>query len=286
MRRSRRSATRSSWSAATGLWNVHVHVDDVGAAVEAGIEAGRPHRVRVTHFAEQAAAARAAHRRPHRPPDRGGRRRPTAWRRCSPRPAPRSSRAGPAAGRAPAGARRDPRHRGGRGRRPPQRRRLRPGRPDRRAHRRGRRGRPGRGDPHPGAGAGPRRARGPRAGPQLRPGRPRDDRDRPPRPPRRRHGRGASRRSRWPARASPATSWAWSRATSRWSATTSSAVAVDVLERLLGGGGELVTVVAGGEGPTDLADRCAAYVEEHHPHVDVLVYDGGQDRYPLLVAVE
>ncbi len=39
-----------------GLWNVHVHVDDVGAAVEAGIEAGRPHRVRVTHFAEQACA--------------------------------------------------------------------------------------------------------------------------------------------------------------------------------------------------------------------------------------
>ena len=37
-----------------GLWNVHVHVDDVGAAIEAGIEAGRPHRVRVTHFAEQA----------------------------------------------------------------------------------------------------------------------------------------------------------------------------------------------------------------------------------------
>ena len=39
-----------------GLWNVHVHVDDVGAAIEAGIEAGRPHRVRVTHFAEQVAA--------------------------------------------------------------------------------------------------------------------------------------------------------------------------------------------------------------------------------------
>jgi DAK2 domain fusion protein YloV len=41
-----------------GLWNVHVHTDDVGAAVEAGIEAGRPHRVRVTHFAEQVGAAR------------------------------------------------------------------------------------------------------------------------------------------------------------------------------------------------------------------------------------
>ncbi len=43
-----------------GLWNVHVHVDDVGAAIEAGIEAGRPYRVRVTHFAEQVAEARRA----------------------------------------------------------------------------------------------------------------------------------------------------------------------------------------------------------------------------------
>lgn len=38
------------------LWNVHVHVDDVGAAVEAGILAGRPHRIKVTHFATQIAA--------------------------------------------------------------------------------------------------------------------------------------------------------------------------------------------------------------------------------------
>ncbi|MDH6129669.1 DAK2 domain-containing protein [Kitasatospora sp. GP82] len=43
-----------------GLWNVHVHVDDAGAAVEAGVEAGRPHRIRITHFAE--AAARAGER--------------------------------------------------------------------------------------------------------------------------------------------------------------------------------------------------------------------------------
>ncbi len=35
-------------------WNVHVHVDDVGAAVEAGIEAGRPHRIRITHFRDAA----------------------------------------------------------------------------------------------------------------------------------------------------------------------------------------------------------------------------------------
>ncbi|MFJ1597080.1 DAK2 domain-containing protein [Streptomyces sp. NPDC088261] len=33
-----------------GLWNVHIHVDDAGAAVEAGVEAGRPYRIRITHF--------------------------------------------------------------------------------------------------------------------------------------------------------------------------------------------------------------------------------------------
>jgi DAK2 domain fusion protein YloV len=51
-----------------GLWNVHVHIDDVGAAVEAGIEAGRPHRIRVTHFAEQIErlGAAAERRRPGR----------------------------------------------------------------------------------------------------------------------------------------------------------------------------------------------------------------------------
>jgi hypothetical protein len=35
------------------VWNVHVHVNDVGAAIEAGVEAGRPHRIAVTRFADQ-----------------------------------------------------------------------------------------------------------------------------------------------------------------------------------------------------------------------------------------
>lgn len=35
------------------LWSVHVHVDDVGAAIEAGIDAGRLRRVIVTNFADQ-----------------------------------------------------------------------------------------------------------------------------------------------------------------------------------------------------------------------------------------
>ncbi len=36
-----------------GLWNCHVHTDDIGGAVEAGIEAGRPRHVRVTDLLEQ-----------------------------------------------------------------------------------------------------------------------------------------------------------------------------------------------------------------------------------------
>jgi DAK2 domain fusion protein YloV len=46
-----------------GLWNVHVHTDDVGAAIEAGIDAGRPHRIRVTRIADQL-GRRAATGRP------------------------------------------------------------------------------------------------------------------------------------------------------------------------------------------------------------------------------
>ncbi|GAA2525602.1 DAK2 domain-containing protein [Streptomyces levis] len=47
-----------------GLWNVHVHVDDAGAAVEAGIEAGRPHRIRITHFGAQDVHTTGAERAP------------------------------------------------------------------------------------------------------------------------------------------------------------------------------------------------------------------------------
>lgn len=39
-----------------GLFTVHVHVNDVGAAIEAGIEAGRPHRITVVRFSDQMAA--------------------------------------------------------------------------------------------------------------------------------------------------------------------------------------------------------------------------------------
>ena len=68
------------------------------------------------------------------------------------------------------------------------------------------------------------------------------------------------------------------------------AVATDVLDRLLGGGGELVTIVAGAPSDDGRPGRPGPaqrqWVEEHHPHVDVVVYDGGQERYPLLMSVE
>ncbi len=62
-------------------------------------------------------------------------------------------------------------------------------------------------------------------------------------------------------------------------------VAIDVLGRMLGGGADLVTLVAG-DGAGDLAERAAAWVDVHYPHLDVVVYDGGQERYPLLLSVE
>jgi uncharacterized protein len=36
-----------------GLWNCHIHTDDIGAAIEAAIDAGRPSKIRVTDLHEQ-----------------------------------------------------------------------------------------------------------------------------------------------------------------------------------------------------------------------------------------
>ncbi|MGO8825069.1 MAG: DAK2 domain-containing protein [Acidimicrobiales bacterium] len=36
-----------------GLWNCHIHTNDIGAAVEAGVLAGKPERIRVTDLDEQ-----------------------------------------------------------------------------------------------------------------------------------------------------------------------------------------------------------------------------------------
>jgi DAK2 domain fusion protein YloV len=55
-------AFRDAWSAigdsivvvgGEGLWNCHIHTNDIGGAIEAGIDAGRPHNVRVTDLFEE-----------------------------------------------------------------------------------------------------------------------------------------------------------------------------------------------------------------------------------------
>jgi DAK2 domain fusion protein YloV len=55
-------AFRESWASigdsivvvgGDGIWNCHVHTNDIGAAVEAGIDAGRPHQIRITDLMEQ-----------------------------------------------------------------------------------------------------------------------------------------------------------------------------------------------------------------------------------------
>jgi DAK2 domain fusion protein YloV len=269
-----------------GLWNVHVHVDDVGAALEAGIEAGRPHRVQVTHFADQV--------------ERQVARRPAAQRTGR---AVVVVAAGAGLGELflQAGATVVP---GGPGRRPSTGQVL---------------------EALTSAGAAEvivlpndrdsiaaaeAAARTARAETDLRvaviatnaqvqglaalavhePGRPFEQDI-----------------LEMTAAARHARSGAVTIA-ARQAMTTAGpcepgdvlgavegdfvlvgddlfAVAADVLERLLGGGGELVTLVAGADGG-DLAERCAAHLAATRPTVDVVVYDGGQPRYPLLVGVE
>ncbi len=64
---------RSAWGAlgdsivvvgGDGIWNCHVHTDDIGGAIEAGIAVGRPRDIRVTDLLEQVADREAAHGEP------------------------------------------------------------------------------------------------------------------------------------------------------------------------------------------------------------------------------
>jgi dihydroxyacetone kinase-like predicted kinase len=268
-----------------GLWNVHVHVDDVGAAVEAGIEAGRPHRVRVTHFAEQLE----------------GRTTPRAVQRTGRAVVVVAAGAGLGDLFGQAGATVVP---GGAGRRPSTGQLLEaitsagaaevivlPN--DR--------------DSVAAAEAAARTARmengvrvaviatnaqvqGLAALAVHEPGRSFEQDI-----------------LEMTAAARHARSGAVTVAV-RQAMTTAGpcepgdvlgaiegdfvvigddlfTVATEVLERLLGGGGELVTLVGGADGG-DLADRCAEHLGATRPTVDVVAYAGGQQRYPLLIGVE
>jgi dihydroxyacetone kinase-like predicted kinase len=59
-----------------------------------------------------------------------------------------------------------------------------------------------------------------------------------------------------------------------------------LLDRMLGGGGELATLVLGADAPPELEDILRAHAGQAWPFVDLQSYAGGQPRYHLLVGVE
>jgi hypothetical protein len=63
-------------------------------------------------------------------------------------------------------------------------------------------------------------------------------------------------------------------------------VAIEVIGRMMAAGGEFVTVVTGADTSPDLAEAVVDRVRQEHPEADTVVYEGGQPRYPLLLGVE
>ena len=53
-----------------GTWNCHIHTDDIGAAIEAAIDCGRPWNIRVTDLTEQVEEERSVARAPPNRQDR------------------------------------------------------------------------------------------------------------------------------------------------------------------------------------------------------------------------
>jgi dihydroxyacetone kinase-like predicted kinase len=59
-----------------------------------------------------------------------------------------------------------------------------------------------------------------------------------------------------------------------------------ILTGMLAVGGELVTIVLGAEAGPDLREGLPAWLAEQHPLAEVLVHDGGQPLWPVIVGVE
>ncbi|HWM04847.1 MAG TPA: DAK2 domain-containing protein [Actinophytocola sp.] len=62
--------------------------------------------------------------------------------------------------------------------------------------------------------------------------------------------------------------------------------ACGVVERLLGMGGELVTVLLGAGAPDELAEELTDYLRREHPETELVVYHGGQTDEVLILGVE
>jgi DAK2 domain fusion protein YloV len=59
-----------------------------------------------------------------------------------------------------------------------------------------------------------------------------------------------------------------------------------LLDRMLGGGGELVTLVLGADAPPEMAEHLRGHVHRTWPFIELQCYAGGQPRYHLLAGVE
>ena len=63
-------------------------------------------------------------------------------------------------------------------------------------------------------------------------------------------------------------------------------VTISVLDQILSPAGEMVTVVLGEGDSEGVEARVTEYLRQERPEVDLVVYDGGQENYPLFIAVE
>jgi dihydroxyacetone kinase-like predicted kinase len=59
-----------------------------------------------------------------------------------------------------------------------------------------------------------------------------------------------------------------------------------LLDRLLGGGGELVTLVLGAHAPVDLGEQIVDHLRRAWPAIEVQTYHGGQPHHHLMIGVE
>jgi dihydroxyacetone kinase-like predicted kinase len=62
--------------------------------------------------------------------------------------------------------------------------------------------------------------------------------------------------------------------------------ATRLLDRMLSGGGELVTILPGASAPAGMLDSLAEFVREQHREVEFTGYPGGQSEPVLLLGVE
>ncbi|HRA45636.1 MAG TPA: dihydroxyacetone kinase, partial [Phycicoccus sp.] len=63
-------------------------------------------------------------------------------------------------------------------------------------------------------------------------------------------------------------------------------IAIEVVQRLLRAGGELVTLLTGEGATPELLSRLEDAIRDEAAHAEVIVLEGGQSAYPLLIGVE